>query len=66
MSGIIYKYAEIWYSKSSFYKGGDKMIYISFDKLIEILSPLLVVVCIAAFVGLNKAISTRTEQILTA
>lgn len=41
------------------------MIYISFDKLIEILSPLLVVVCIAAFVGLNKAISTRTEQILT-
>lgn len=42
------------------------MIYISFDKLIEILSPLLVVVCIVALVGLYKAISTRTEQILTA
>lgn len=42
------------------------MFFISFDKLIEILSPLLVVVCIVAFVGLYKAISTRMEQILTA
>lgn len=51
--------------KAAFIRG-NKMFFISFDKLIEILSPLLVVVCIVALVGLNKAIPTRTEQILTA
>ena len=38
------------------------MIFISFDKLIEILAPLLVVVCIVAYVGLNKDYDTIREQ----
>ena len=38
------------------------MIYISFDKLIEILSPLILIVCIIALIGLNKDYDAEREQ----
>lgn len=38
------------------------MFFISFDKLIEILSPLILIVCIIALIGLNKDYAAEREQ----
>lgn len=38
------------------------MFFISFDKLIEILSPLILIVCIIALIGLNKDYDAEREQ----
>ncbi len=38
------------------------MFFISFDKLIEILSPLILIVCIIAIIGLNKDYDAEREQ----
>lgn len=38
------------------------MFFISFDKLIEILSPLILIVCIIAIIELNKDYDAEREQ----
>ena len=38
------------------------MFFISLDKLIEILAPLLVVVCIVVYVGIDKDYDAIKEQ----